>query len=220
MIEFVVGIAIMAVVASTVATLVGAAVHSKMISGTRSANTETVRATLTWMAERLRNAGLNLQPSAQSQLRCQDRVVAQDARLFPTANSVYVSGEMLKTDTVAGDEVLTIGYYVAVDPGTGRRVVMEYKQPCASGPVAIPEYSARLSNPKLDVTDLTFHYFDAGGRAITSLTGLTQIRKIAALTISLTVQGSGMQAQTLVRSVLFWNPEPSLNNWVDANENY
>jgi hypothetical protein len=222
--ECLVGIAIAAVVAGTVALLLGAAVRSKMIGSTRSAETETAQSALGWMVERLRNAGLDLQPSAQLQARCKDRLVAQDAQLLPTAHSVYASGEMVKTSTVAGDEVLTIGYYVALDPDTSHGVVMEYRQPCASGATSVPEYSARLSNPKLNVTDLSFQYFDAGGAAITSLIGPIQIRKIAAIKISLTVQGSegasGVQTQTLARSVVFWNPEPNVNNWINANENY
>lgn len=222
--EVLVGAAIMAVVAAMVATLVGVAVKSKMISSTRSADVEAARATLAWIAERLRNAGLNLRPSAQFHLRCRDRVVAQDASLLPTAHSVYVSGEMLKTDAVAADETLTIGYYLAADPGTGNQVVMEFKQPCASGATSVPTYSARLSSPKLNVTDLTFHYFDAGGMEVTSLTSSTEIRKIAAVRISLTVQGveggSGTQQEAVSRSVVLWNPEPNTNNWVNPNETF
>ncbi len=222
--EVLVGMAIMAVVTSTIAILVGAAVRSKMIINTRSADTETARVTLAWMAERLRNAGLNLPPNAQSQPRCKDRVVTQEAALLPTATSVYVSGEILNTNTAAGDEDLTIGYYVAPDPVTGNRVVMEYKQPCASGTTSIPRYSARLSNPNVSVTDLTFQYFDASGTAIADLTSTTQVRGIVAIKISLTVRGaegaSGTQTQSLARSVLFWNPEPNANNWADANLKY
>ena len=222
--EFLVGIAIAAAVAGTVAMLLGAAVRSKMISSTRSAETETGQAALGWIAERLRNAGLNLRPNTQSQARCKDRVVAQDGQLLPTAHSVYVSGEIAKTNTVAGGEELTIGYYVAPDPETGHSVVMEYREPCVSASTSVPDHSARLSNPRLNVTDLTFRYFDAAGAAITSLIGPTQIRKIAAIKISLTVQGaegaSGTQTETLTRSVVFWNPEPNANNWIDANENY
>jgi hypothetical protein len=151
-------------------------------------------------------------------------VVALDPNLLPTRNSVYVSGEMLKTNTVAGNEDLTLGYYLAPDQSTGNQVVMEYKQPCASAGISISANSARLSNPKLNVTGLTFQYFDAGGTAITSLTSSTEIRKIAALKISLTVEesegASRTQIQTLTRSVLFWNPEPNTNDWVNANENY
>jgi len=224
MTEILVGAAIMAVVASTVAGLLGVAVRSKMVSSTRSADTETARATLAWIAERLRNAGLNLRPSAQVHSRCKDRVVAQDASLLPTARSLYVSGEMLKTNAVAADEALTIGYYLATDPGTGNQVVMEYKQPCASGATSVSTYSARLSNPKLNVTGLTFQYFDAGGTEITSLTSSTEIRKIAAIRISLAVQGtegsSGAQKEVLARNAVLWNPEPNANNWVNPNENY
>jgi prepilin-type N-terminal cleavage/methylation domain-containing protein len=224
MTEILVGAAIMAVVAGTVAALLGVAVQSKMIGTVRSGDTETARTTLAWMAERLRNAGLNLRPTAQVHPRCRDRVVAQDAGLLPTARSVYVSGEVLKTNPVAAAEVVTVGYYLATDSDTGNQVVMEYKQPCVSGATSLSTYSARLSNPKLNVTGLTFQYYDAGGMEITSLTSSTEIRKIAAIKILLTVQGaegrSGPQKETLARSVVLWNPEPNTNNWVNPNENY
>lgn len=223
-IEVLVGTAIMALVASTVAMLLGVAVQSKMISGARSADTETARATLGWMVERIRNAGLNLQPSKQPQLRCMDRIVAQDPLLLPTGNRVYASGEILKTDHVAGDEGLTVGYYLAPDPDTGNEVVMEYRQPCGAGPTSIGAYSARLSNPRLKIRDLTFQYFGANGAAITDLTSAARIRAITAIRISLTVEShegaSGVQTQTLTRSVRFWNPEPNVNNWINENEDY
>jgi type II secretory pathway component PulJ len=223
-IEVLVGAAVMALLASTIAMLLGVAVQSKMISSTRSADTETARATLGWMVERLRNAGLNLQPKKQSQLRCMDRIVAQDPLLLPTANRVYTSGEILKSDTVAGDEVLTVGYYLARDPETGNQAVLEYRQPCGSGPTSVRTYSAPLSNPKLNIRDLTFQYFGVDGTAITDLANAARIRSIAMIRISLTVEtqegSSGLQAQALTRSVRLWNPEPNTNNWINANEDY
>lgn len=222
--EILVGAAITTVVAGTVAALLGVAVQSKMITSVRSSDTETARTILAWMAERLRNAGLNLRPAAQLNLRCRDRVVAQDAGLLPTARRVYVSGEVLKTNPVAAAETVTIGYSLATDPDTGNQVVMEYKQPCASEGTSVSTYSARLSNPKLNITDLAFHYFDAGGMEVTSLTSSTEIRRIAAIKIVLTVLGaegsSGPQNEVLARSVVLWNPEPNTNNWINPNENF
>src|ERR1700756_2343124 len=93
--EVIVGIAIMAVVGGAVSILVGSALQAKMISSVRSSDTETARSTLEWMTERIRNAGLNLQPSGQPQLRCKDMVVGQDLNLLPTATSLYISGDML-----------------------------------------------------------------------------------------------------------------------------
>jgi hypothetical protein len=81
-----------------------------MITSVRSADTETARRTLEWMSERLRNASLYILPSAQAEPRCRDMVVAQDVSLRPTANRIYVSGEIFNTNTVAGDQVITLGY--------------------------------------------------------------------------------------------------------------
>ena len=223
-VEVLVASALMAIVTGAIAILMGASVQSKVISASRAADTETARATLDWMADRFRNAGFNLQPSAQAELRCKDRVVAQDTYLLPTTTSVYVSGEVRKTDTTAGDEDATVGYYLATDSGTGNQVVMEYNQPCSSGSTAISTYSTRLSNPKISVTNLAFQYFDANGNAITNLTIASQIRQIQIISILLTVQGfegrSGVQTQLFQRNVKFWDPEPNANNWVDLNENF
>jgi len=223
-VEILVASALMAVVTGAIAILIGASVQSKMISASRSADTETARVTLEWMSDRLRNAGLNVLPSAQSQLRCKDRVVAQDTSLLPTANGVYVSGEILNTNTTAGDEVATIGYYLATDSGTGNQVVMEYNQPCSSGATAISTYSTRLSNPKISVTSLAFQYFDASGNAVTNLGSASAIRQIQIISIAITVQSSegrsGVQTQVFTRNVQFWDPEPNANTWVDLNENF
>jgi hypothetical protein len=176
------------------------------------------------MSDRLRNAGLNLVPSAQAQLRCKDRVVAQDTSLLPTANSVYVSGDMLNTVTSPPYPLATIGYYLATDPGTGNQVVMEYNQPCSSGATAVSTYSTRLSNPKISVTNLALQYFDANGNAVTNLTTASAIRQIQIISISFTVQGtegrSGVQTQIFQRYVQLWDPEPNANNWANLNENY
>jgi type II secretory pathway pseudopilin PulG len=224
-VEVLVACALMAIVTGAIAILMGTSVQSKVISASRSADTETARATLAWMSDRLRNAGFNLLPSAQSQLRCKDRVVAQDSTLLPTASSVYVSGEMLKTDTIAGDQDLTIGYYLAADPGgSGNQVVMEYNQPCSSGATNISTYSKRLSNPKINVTNLALLYFDANGAAVTNLSSASLIRQIQIISISLTVQGtegrSGVQTQSFQRYLKLWDPEPNANNFLDLNENF
>jgi len=222
--EVLIGIAVMAIVGGAISILVGTAVRAKTISSVRSSDTETARSTLEWMAERIRNAGLNLQPSSQSQLRCRDMVVAQDAALYPTLTSVYVSGEMLNTNTVAGDEDITLGYYLGSDPGTGATVVMEYKQTCSGGATAVATNSTPLSNPKLTILSLAFQYYDAAGTLVTNLTSATQIRRIRIISVSLTVQGSegqsGVQTQTLTRYVLLRNPEANANSWVDQNENF
>jgi hypothetical protein len=216
--------AIMAVLGGAISLLVGSAIQAKMISSVRSSDTETARSTLEWMTERIRNAGLNLQPSAQTQLRCKDIVVAQDLSLLPTTTSVFVSGEILETNTIAGDDDLTVGYYLGSDPITGATVVMEYNQACSGGATSIAANSTPLSSPKLTITSLWLQYFDANGGAVTNLTSVTQIRKIRIISISLTVQGSegrsGVQTQTLTRYVLLRNPEPNANNWLDQNEDF
>jgi hypothetical protein len=152
-------------------------------------------------------------------------VVAQDTNLQPTANSVYVTGDIYNTSTSPPYPVATMGYYLAADPGgSGNQVVMEYNQPCSSGATSIATYSTRLSNPKISVTSLTFHYFDANGNAVTNLTTASAIRQIAIINVSLTVQGtegrSGAQTQTFQRNVKLWDPEPNANTWVDLNENF
>ncbi len=223
-VEILVASALMAIVTGAIGILMGASVQSKVISASRSANTETARVALEWMADRLRNAGLNVLPSQQAQLRCKDRVVAQDAALQPTSSSVYVSGDMLNTVTSPPYPVATIGYYLAADPGTGNNVVMEYNQSCSSGATAISTYSTRLSNPKIKVTSLTFQYFDANGAAVTNLTNASAIRSIQIVSISMTVQGSegrsGLQQQVFQRYVQFWDPDPTANTWLNLNENY
>lgn len=223
-VEILVASALMAVVTGAIGILVGASVQSKVISASRSANTETARVALEWMSDRLRNAGLNVLPSQQPQLRCKDRVVAQDTTLLPTSSSVYVSGDMLNTVTSPPYPVATIGYYLAADPGTGNNVVMEYNQPCSAGATAISTYSTRLSNPRINVTGLTFSYFDANGAAVTNLSSVSAIRQIQIVSISMTVQGSegksGLQQQVFQRYVQFWDPDPTANTWVNLNENY
>src|SRR5262252_5151280 len=120
--EVLVGIAVMAIVGGAISLLVGAAIQAKLISSVRSSNTETARSTLEWMTERIRNAGLDLQPSAQTQLRCKDMVVAQDPTLLPTTTSIYVSGNMLNAVTVQPYSDITIGYYLGADPVTGSTI--------------------------------------------------------------------------------------------------
>jgi type II secretory pathway pseudopilin PulG len=224
LLEVVIGIAIMAIVGGAISILVGTAVRAKMISSVRSSNTETARSTLEWMTERIRNAGLNLQPGAQTELRCQDMVVAQDGALLPTNASVFVSGEMHNTNTVAGDEDDTIGYYLGTDPTTGAPVIMEYRQSCAAGGTSIAAYSTPLSNPNLNVLSLSFQYFAGNGAPVTNLTDPAQISTIRIISVTLTVQGSegqsGIQTHTLSRYVLLRNPEANANNWVNVNENF
>lgn len=214
----------MAIVGGAISILVGSALKAKMISSVRSSNTETGRSALEWMTERIRNAGLNLQPSAQTQLRCKDMVVAQDLSLLPTTTSVYVSGEMLNTNTVSGDQDITLGYYLGSDPVTNATVVMEYNQACSGGATSVAANSKPLSSPQLTITGLSFQYFDANGATVTNLTSAAQIRKIRVISITLSVQGSegrsGVQTETLTRYVMLRNPEPNANNWVNVNENF
>lgn len=216
--EALVGLALMALVSLGMTALAGATVKSKLIIAARTGNTETTRQTLEWMAERLRNAGLNLVPSEQPQQRCKDMVVATWAAMLPTASRVYVSGEILNSDAVGGNEVITIGYYAGADPQTGRTVVMESIRPCTDGPPVI----SPLSDPKITVTGLTFSYFNGAGGAVTALTDPVQIRTIRLIRITLTVQSvqgsSGLQTRTLTRDVMLRNPEPSANNWKNPNE--
>lgn len=223
-IEVLIGIVVMAIVGGAISLLVGTAIQAKLISSVRSNDTETARSTLEWITERLRNAGFNLQPSAQTQLRCQDMVVAQDGSLLPTATSVNVSGEVLNTNAVAGDEDATVGYYVGSDPVTNAAVVMEYYQPCSGGATSIAANSHPLSNPKLTIVSLSFQYFDVNGATVSNLSSVNAIRTIRIIGVTLTVQGSegrsGVQLQTLKRFVMLRNPEPNANNWLDQNENF
>jgi hypothetical protein len=204
----------MTLVIGSMAALVGAAVRGRMITAVRSADTETARATLEWMSERMRNAGLNVQPSAQPQLRCKDMVVAQDTGLRPHSTSVYVSGEILNTDTTAGNEVITIGY--RLQSGT----VMEDSSTCSGG---WAPSSAVVSNPRITVTALTFEYFTRNGDQIAvPTTDVEQIRSIRSVRTTLTVQAqegtSGVQTQTFVRMIMLRNPRPDTNNYLVSGE--
>ncbi len=224
-IEILVATALMGIVAGAISILMGASVQSKMISSGWSSDTQSARKTLAWMSDRVRQAGFNVKPSLQTQLRCKDRIVAQDATLYPTANAVYFSGEILKTDTVAGDQVATFGYYLGTDATTGNAVVMEYNQPCSTGATSVAAYSTELSNPKSKVTNLTFAYYDGSGNAVTNLTSIATIRTITIVSVSLTVQTTegkyGKQTEVyLNRFVRLWDLEPNANNWLDINETY
>ena len=222
--EVLIGLSIMAVVAGSISMLVGTAVQSKMISAARQGDTETARESLDWMAERLRNAGLDVQPGSQPQLRCKDRVVAQDSLLLPTASSVYVTGDIVNTTTSSPYPIVTIGYYLGPDPVTGQQVIMEYNQPCSSGATSVATYSNPLSTPNVTVTGLTFQYYDVNGNQIVSPTTVAQIRSIQFIQVSLAVQSSqgqsGVQSQTLQRNIVLRNPDPNAANWQDPNETY
>jgi type II secretory pathway component PulJ len=220
LLELLVVIGLMAALAGSLSTLVGVAVRSKLIVAVRSADTETARQTLEWMSERLRNAGLNLKPGDQPELRCKDMVVAQEAALRPTASAFYASGEILNSDTVAGNEVITIGYLLGPDPVTGNPVVLEYQQLCTAGAGAT---TTPLSDPRIAVTNFQFDYFSSSGLRITDLTSASEIRRIRLVRITLNVQGSqgqsGLQTQTWTRDVMLRNPEPNANDWKNPNEN-
>ena len=228
--EILVSISIMAVAAGAIAFLVGAAVQAKMITAVRAGDTESVRESLGRMAERLRNAGLNIVPGSYTGtiVRCADRVVAGDATLYPTANSVYVSGDILipppPTSYVPGSAVVTIGYYLGADPVTGKQVVMEYSQACSSGATNVAANSTPLSNPRIPVTNLTFTYYDSGGLLLTPPLTTAQTQSILFIKISMTVQASegrsGTQTATLSRFVMLRQPEPNANTWININENY
>jgi len=223
-IEVLVGMVLMVIVAGIISLLIGDAVQSKMISVARAGDVGAARKSLDWMAERLRNAGLNVSPSAQPQTRCQDRVVALDPVLLPTAHSVYVSGDMLNTTTSPPYPNATIGYYLGADPASGLQVIMEYNQACSTGATSLASYSNPLSSPQTQVTGLSFQYFDTNGNTVSNLSSAATIRQIQAINITLTVQTSqgrsGSQAETLTRYVTFRNPNPQTNTWVDVNENY
>jgi prepilin-type N-terminal cleavage/methylation domain-containing protein len=220
LLEVIVAMALMAIVAGSMSTLVGAAIRSKLIINVRSADTQTARQTLEWMSERLRNAGLNVNPNAAAQsslpARCRDRVVAQDSTLRPTATQIFVTGEVLNTDTIAGNELMTIGYFLSTVGGN--QVVMEYRDPCVNG---TPTMTV-LSDPKINVTSLNLRYYAANGTEVTSLTSAPDIRRIHMVWISLTVEGtegrSGVQRQTWSRGIMLRNPEPYANSWINPNE--
>jgi type II secretory pathway pseudopilin PulG len=224
LLEVLISLMLIGVITAAMALLVGAAVQSKMIATSRSVSVEAARRSLEWMSERMRNAGLNLNPVAQTANRCLDRVVAQDQALLPTANSIYVSGEIINTDTVAGNEDMTLGYYLAADPATGNQVVMEYRQSCASGATDVADNSQPLSSPRATVTSLTFQYFGPNGDQITDLTTPSSIQQIQMIQVSMTVQGaegtSGNQTETLTRNITLRSPEPNANGWLDFNEAY
>lgn len=214
LLEVLVALTVMVLLVGTLSILVGAAVRGKMIVSVRSADTETARRTLEWMSERLRNAGLNTLPSAQAEPRCRDMVVAQVDSLRPTASQVYVSGEIFNTDTVAGNEVITLGYRLRGGS------VIEESASCSGGWVPVV---SGVSNPRITVTQLAFRYFTRNGDEVTVPTGdLEAIRSIRTILITLTVQGeegrSGVQTQTFSRMVMLRNPRPDANNWLSPLE--
>jgi len=208
LIEVLVAVVVMALMVSTLSSLVGAAVRSKLITATRSADTETARQTLEWMSERVRNAGLNVRPSAQAQVRCKDMVVAQESSLRPTATSLYVSGEILNSNTTAGDEVITLGYSLQ------NGVVMEARSSCAGSWSPV---TSKVSNPRVTVTALNFQYFNRTGDPVTNLTDEAAIRSIRVIRVSLAVQAvegrSGVQTQTFSRMIMLRNPQPDRHDW-------
>lgn len=213
LIEVMMASVIMLLIIGSLATLVGAAVRSRLIVSVRSADTETGRQTLEWMSERLRNGGLNLLPSAQP-ARCQDMVVAQDAALRPGAAGVYVAGEILNTNTTAGDEVIVLGYRLA-----GGRVVQDEGACAGSWAPA----SSLVSNPAITVTALAFRYFERNGTEVTiPPTDEEAIRRIRMIQITLTVRGeegrSGQQTQTFQRLVMLRNPRPDSSVWLAPGE--
>lgn len=214
LLEVLVALTVMAMLVGTLSILVGAAVRGKMIVAVRSADTETARRTLEWMSERLRNAGLNILPSAQSEPRCRDMVVAQVASLRPTADRIYVSGEIFNTDTVAGNEVITIGYRLQGG------AVIEESASCAGGWIPV---ASGVSDPRITVSKLSFRYFTRAGDEVTVPTpNLGDIRSIRTVLVTLTVQGeqgrSGAQTQTFSRMVMLRNPRPDASNWLSPSE--
>jgi len=214
LLEVMVAAATMALVIGSLSILVGASVRSKMIVAVRSTDTETARQTLEWMSERLRNAGLNILPSAQPQLRCQDMIVAQDAALRPQVDRVYVSGEMLNTDTTPGNQVITIGYRLQGG------VVIEESAPCSG---AWLPTSAQVSNPRITVNSLALRYFNRTGDEVVVPTGdVDAIRDIRFIGITLGVTGqegtSGVQTQSFTRTIMLRNPRPDTNTWLSPTE--
>lgn len=217
MIELLVALATMAVVAGSLSTLVGAAIRGKAITAARSADTETARQTLEWMSERMRNAGLNIRPSLQPQARCQDMIVAQDAALRPQSDRVYVSGEIYNTDTVAGNQVITLGYRLSGG------VVVEDSSPCSAA--GWTPATAQVSNPAIVVTGLTFRYFTRNGTEVAvPTTDVDVIREIRMIEIAITVQAvqgtSGAQTQTFTRLLMLRNPRADANNWISPGETH
>ncbi len=214
LVEVLVAVATMSLVIGSLSALVGAAVRGKLIVAVRSADTETARQTLEWMSERLRNAGLNILPGAQAQPRCQDMVVALDSALRPRADRVYVSGEILNSDTVPGNQVVTIGYQLV------NGVVVEESSSCSAGWSPV---TSTVSNPRVTVTGLTFEYFTRTGDQVTvPTTDVEAIRSIRIIRVALTVQAeegrSGVQTQTFTRMVMLRNPRPDANNWLSTSE--
>jgi hypothetical protein len=205
---------VLVTVVASISSLVGTSVRGKMIVASRTADTVTARQTLEWMSERLRNAGLDILPANQAELRCKDMVVAQDAALRPQANSIYVSGEIINTNTNSGDQVITLGY--RLDNG----VVIEDRGSC-SGSWA-PTTSS-VSDPRVTVNSLQFRYFEANGAEVTvPTTDVTAIQAIRLIEISLTVQRSegtsGTDRQTFTRLVMLRNPKPDTNLWLIPTE--
>jgi len=241
-IEILVASALMGIVAGAISVLIGAAVQSKMVTSGWSSDTQSARTTLTWMADRIRQAGFNVNhaettPVNQNGLypkRCWDRIVAQDSTMYPstttsagTTNGMYFSGEVPYTSGNPGSSLRTFGYYLGTDATTGNTVIMEYNELCSTNIDNIAGNSTELSNPKSNVTNLTFSYYDSTGTAITgaSLSSMASIQKIAIIGISLTVQTTegkyGKQTEIYLNSyVRLWNPEPNANAWVDINEAY
>ena len=233
-VEILVASALMMIIAGAIAILMGAAVQSKMISAGWSTDTQSARITLSWMSDRIRQAGVNVDPAVQKlspysyTSRCWDRVVAQDAAMLPVTtpstantNGLYVTGEIPYTGgTTPGTNLRTIGYYLKTDAGTGNTVIMEYNELCSTKTDNISGSSTRLSNPKINVTQLTFSYYDANGNQVTNLTTASTIQGIQVIGISLKVQSTegkyGKQTEVyLSRYVRLWDPEPTLNSWVE-----
>jgi hypothetical protein len=209
-VEVVVSTVLMVTVVGAISSLVGATVRGKLIVSSRSADTQTARQTLQWMSERLRNAGLNILPSAQSQDRCKDMVVAQDASLRPQSDRIYISGEIINTNTTAGDEVITLGY--RVDNG----VVVEDAGSCSG---TWSPTTSQVSDPRVTVNSLQFRYFQANGAEVAvPTTDVTEIQAIRLVQISMTVTASegtsGPSTQTFTRLVMFRNPPPDTSIWL------
>lgn len=221
LVEMLVAILVMGMVIGAMSVLVGAAVRGKMIVAVRSADTESARQTLEWMSERLRNAGLNIYPSAQSRPRCKDMVVAEDSAFRPRSGSVYVSGEILNADTTAGNDVITLGYQLE------NGVVFEERARCDVDWNSSTVSKAAVSNPRVPVTALLFRYYERTGDRIDvpmggQITDPGLIRRIRLLEITLSVQGeegrSGPQTQTFTRLVMLRNPRPDVNDWLSPTE--